>query len=171
MASMGSFKKPQANLYKSFLHLDGDAVINCLSGLEGGDVDEVLTKVASESGRELGGELDLRFARGKAGKRSGERFEEEIRRKRTEHSAAMTLLRKLHDADALGIVEGTYGPEIHCQLEERTTIEFKANIQVHPLHQVVTAARDLVRVGQAFGLSKTEVRSVSEVASLLEALS
>lgn len=33
-------RKPKTKLYKSFLYLNGDEVINSLSGLEGGDIDE-----------------------------------------------------------------------------------------------------------------------------------
>ena len=171
MNVMNGFTKPQTNLYRTFLHLDGGSVINCLSGLEGGDIDEVLTRVASEAGRDLGGELDAKVVCGKASRKKAERYEEEMRRKRTEHSAAIALLRKLHDAGAVGIIHGSYGPAIHADLAEQMTLEIKAELLIHPLHQVVAAARELARVGPTFGFAKTELREVSQVADMLETMS
>jgi hypothetical protein len=64
-------------------------------------VDEILTKRVGESGGELGGEVGVEplKVRGKRGKT--QRVEEELRRVRTEHSAASTLLDRLHERQAV----------------------------------------------------------------------
>lgn len=166
-----SLRKPTQRLYRSFLYLDGDAVINSLSGLEGGDIDEVLTRSEQEGGGEIGGELAAGPVRGKAGKKRSKRYEEEVRKKRTEHSAATLLLKKLHEADAIGVIAGEYGPEEHADLEDHMVIEFQGNVVIHPLHQMISAARAWLKAAPGFGSTKAEVAEMKDTVQVLEALS
>jgi hypothetical protein len=59
----GTLRKPKSKLYKSFLYLNGSEVINSLSALEGGDIDEVLTRSGEEGGGDLSGELGFSGAK------------------------------------------------------------------------------------------------------------
>ncbi len=166
----GTLRPPKAQVYRSFLYLDGDEVINSLSALEGGDVDEVLVRTATEGGGEVGGELGAGPVKGRVGKKKSQRFEEEVLRKRTEHSAATLLLRKLHDQEAIGVVDGDYGPEVYPQLHEHMLLEFRAEIRVHPLHQVVSAARGWLKAAPALGVGREDMRSMTQVVKVLETI-
>jgi hypothetical protein len=166
----GTLKKPRQSVFRSFLYLDGDRVINSLSALEGGDIDEVLTRVGEDGGGELGGELGVSGAKLKGSRRKGRKFEEEVRRKRTEHSAATTLLKTLHEQEAIGLIQGPYGQEIHSELEDHMLLEFQASIRIHPLHQVITAARGWLKLAPEFGAGKDDVREMAQTVKLMETI-
>lgn len=165
-----NLRKPKSAIFRSYLYLDSDVVLNSLSAIEGGDVDEVLTRMTEERSGDVGGELTLPVAKGRAGKRKARSFEEEIRRKRTEQSAATSLLRKLREEDAIGIVEGDYNEQTYAALEERMLLEFRARITIHPLHQALATARSFISMAPNFGVAKGELQEMREVVSALEAM-
>jgi hypothetical protein len=167
----GAFKKPKSNVYRSFLYLNGDEVLNSLAGLEGGGIDEVLIRKTEEGGGELGAEAGISGAKIRGGKKKQRAFEEEVKRKRTEHSAATILLRRLHEEDAVGVLEGSYGKDVYEELEEHMLIEFQAEIRIHPLHQVVAAGRAWIEVAAGYGVGQAEIKEVREVIKVLEMLS
>lgn len=171
MAVSGALRKPKTQAYRSFLYLNGDEVIHSLSALQGGEIDEILTRTAEEGGGELGAELNVGAAKGKGGRKRSRRSEEEIRRKRTEHSATALLLRKLHEEEAIGVIEGAYGPEVYAELDEHMLLEFQADIRIHPLHQVVSAGRAWLQVAKEYGVSQAEIRGMRETVQLLELMS
>ena len=170
---MSSFKKPKSNVYKRFLYINEADVLNSLSGIEGGAIDEILRTVAEEGSKGLGLDVGVDVpgvggAKAKGDKKKSQKLEEEIRRKRTVHSATVALLDKLHTKDAIGVIEGSYTPEIYEQLEENMPIEFKADIRVHPLHQLVNVAQGWAQLAQDFGLSKKEANEFTQVARQIE---
>jgi len=164
------FKKPEQKLYTRFLYLNGDEVINSLSALEGGDVDEVLTRQGEEGTGELGGEIDAKVLKGKAGKKRARRFEEEMRRKRTVHSATSTLLRKLREANAIGVIGGDYDATVYEQLEEHMLIEFQAGLRIHPAHQTVSAGRAWIKNAGTFGATKEDIANVRTMVQIMEVM-
>jgi ribosomal protein L12E/L44/L45/RPP1/RPP2 len=164
------FQKPSSRVFRSYVYLNGDEVLNALSALEGGDIDEVLTRMGEEGGGEVGGELDLKVAKGRAGKRRARRYEEEIRKKRTEHSATTALLKRLHDEDAIGVLEGDYDEGVYRELEEHMLIQLVAELHIHPLHQVIAAAREFAQAAATFGVPRADVAQVNQVATMLEGL-
>src|SRR5215216_7389469 len=161
------FKKPQNTLYQNFLYLNSNDTINFLSSLHGGDVDQVLLRRADEGGYGLDGGVTAGPIKAGA-KKNKTKKEEEILLKRTIHSAATTLLQKVHDANAIGVIEGQYSPEIREQLEENMLLEFKAEIRVHPLHQAVNVLKEFSTVATQWGLSKGQLRELSQVARQME---
>jgi len=168
---VGTLRSPRnPGVYRSFVYLNADEVINALSALEGGDVDEVLTRRAGDDGSDVGAELSVGVGKAKAGKRKGQRYEEEIRRKRTEHSATSLLLKKLHEEGAIGVVEGEYGGDVYGELREGLLLELKSNVRVHPLHQMRAAAHGWLRSAPGFGLPKADMKEMREIAGFLDAL-
>jgi hypothetical protein len=167
----GSFQKPKSKVYRSFLYLNGDEVLNSLAGLEGGGIDEVMVRTTEEGGGDLGGEVGVPGAKVRGGKKKQRAFEEEVKRKRTEHSAATILLRRLHEEEAVGKLQGDYGKGVYEQLEEHMLIQFQAEIRIHPLHQVVAAGRAWAEVASGYGIGQAEVKEVREVLKVLELLS
>ena len=173
ITQMSSFKKPKSNVYKRFLYINEDDVLNSLSGFEGGAIDEIIQKMGEEGSKGLGLDVGVDVpgvggAKAKGDKKKSQKLEEEIRRKRTVHSATIALLEKLHNEDAIGVIEGDYTPEIYEQLEENMPIEFQADIRIHPLHQLVNVAQGWAQLAQDFGLSKREANEFTQVARQIE---
>lgn len=162
------FKKPESTLYRNFLYLNSNDTINFLSGLQGGDVDQVLLRTAEDGGHGLGGGVTAGPIKAEAKKNKNRKREEELLLKRTMHSAATTMLQKVHDAKAIGVIDGPYGPEIRNQLEENMLLEFKAEIRVHPLHQAVNVLKEFSTVAPQWGLSKAEVKGLPQIAQQME---
>lgn len=159
---MATLRKPETKLHRRFLYLDGDDVLNMLSALEGGDVDEILIRTGEDASSGKGGEIDLKVAKGRGSKNKARRFEEEMKRKRTTHSATTALLRKLHEANAIGVLDGDYDSEIYAELEPRMLLEFTATIRIHPLHQTITAIRGLIKSGPALGVLPQDVPNATD---------
>ena len=166
----GTLRKPTRQAHRSSLYLNADEVSNSLAAFEGGDIEGVLTRTAEETGGGVEGGVDAKVFKGKAGRNRSRRLEEEVRRRRTEHSAASLLLEKLHDDDAIGVVEGDYGPDVYAQLDEQMLLEFRAELRIHPLHQVVNTARGFMGVASSFGVSREEIREMKQTVELLELL-
>lgn len=162
------FKKPESTLYRTFLYLNSNDTINFLSGLQGGDVDQILLRTEDSGGHGLGGGVTAGPVKAEAKKNKNRRREEELLLKRTMHSAATTMLQKVHDAKAIGVIDGPYGPEIRDQLEENMLLEFKAEIRVHPLHQAVNVLKEFSTVAPQWGLSKAEVKGLPQAAQQME---
>ncbi len=94
-----------------------------------------------------------------------------MKRKRTTHSATTALLRKLHEANAVGVLDGDYDAEIYAELEPHMLLEFKASIRIHPLHQAISAIRALIKSGPALGVAKSDIADARGVLKLVEQLS
>ena len=166
------FKKPsKRKLYKRFLFIDGNDAINSLTAIEGGSIESILSKSAQEDSNGGEGEGTLGFGpakiRGKGGKNNLQKYEEEVLRKRTEHSAISLLLEKLHENDEVGVIE-SYTPEVYEQIDENELYEFKAEIRLHPLHQLVTMTQGWAEVGENFGMDKKKLRDFPRMAERIE---
>ncbi|MCA1706951.1 MAG: hypothetical protein LC808_28275 [Actinobacteria bacterium] len=164
----GTLKKPKTQAHRSSLYLNADEVSNSLAAFEGGDVEEVLTRVAEETAGGLEGGIDAKVVKGKGARNRSRRLEEDVKRKRTEHSAASVLLEKLHEGDAIGVIEGAYGPDLYQELDEQMLLQFRGELRLHPLHQVVSAARGFLGVASSFGASRDEIREMKQTVDLLE---
>jgi hypothetical protein len=163
-------KKPASNLYKTSLYLDGEAVLGTLSQIEEGAVDEVLTHILEGGSGGVGAEVGVPGAKLQGGKKRDRRFEEEIRRRRTEYAAAATLVRLLDERDAIGELGSSYGKAEHQELEEHMLLRLRGRIRVHPLHQALSAAKGWLAAAPSFGVSREDMVSVRETVNLLEAL-
>jgi hypothetical protein len=155
-------KPARTEALRTFVVLDSDAVLSVLSALDGGAVDEILTRRTEDNATELGGQVGGRIAGGKAGKNRGRRIEEELRRRRTEHSAAAALIDRLSDAKAIGEVEGAFDEEVTRELTPGDTIRVRGGILLHPLHQVDAMLRSFLKVAPAFNEQATakELRGI-----------
>jgi hypothetical protein len=170
---MVGFKKPKKGSYKRFLYIDGNEAVNSLSAIEGGSIEEILSRAAEEGsgGGQLEAGLGFSGAKvgGKAQKKKARRYEEEILRKRTEHSAVSILLEKLRGGDEIGIIE-SYTPDIHEQIEEDELYEFKAEIRLHPFHQFVSIVQGWSETGENLDGDPQEIEELVEIARQAENL-
>ena len=140
------FTPPKKSAFKQFLILDTDGVVSALSAIDGGQIDEILTRSAEEKAGGLGAEVNVKAAKA-GGKRSKtRRVEEEIRRARTRHATAAKLLEALHAEEAIGVVNGEVDAEVASQFEPGMVIEFRAGLRLHPLHQADQMLRSFIEI-------------------------
>lgn len=140
----------KAELLRTFVVLDSDAVFSGLSALDGGAVDEILTQVTEDSGREVGAQIGVGVAKGKGGRQRARKVQEELRRRRTEHSAAAGLIDRLSDAEAIGEIEGALDDEVTAVLAPGDTIRVSGEIVMHPLHQADAMLRSFLKAAPAY---------------------
>lgn len=168
---MSGFKKPGKGLYRRFLFIDGNEAVNSLSALEGGAIEEILSRSAQEDNRNRGLEGQIGAGPAKlSAKRGGknlQRYEEEVFRKRTEHSAVSLLLQKLHDNEEIGVIT-EITPDVYAQIDEDELYEFRARIRLHPLHELATMTQSWAEAGEGYGVPKKELREFTNMATQLE---
>lgn len=157
------FTPPRRSTFKQFVILDEDGVVAALSAIDGGQIDEILTR--SEEGRsgDVGAELNVRVAKGSGKRAKTRKVEEEIRRARTRHATAAKLLETLHEQEALGVVDGPLDHEVAAEIGEGMVLQFRANLRLHPLHQADQMLRSFIEIAPKFG----EKQTASEMRQLL----
>jgi hypothetical protein len=169
--SMSEFKKPKKGLYRRYLFIDGNEAINSLSALEGGAIEQILSRSAQEDNRDRGlaGQLGAGPAKlsAKRGGKNLQRYEEEVFRKRTEHSAISLLLQKLHDKEEIGVIS-EITPEVYAEIDEDELYEFRARIRLHPLHELVPIMQSWVEAGEGFGMPKNQLKDFTKMATEME---
>jgi hypothetical protein len=148
------FSPPKTAAFKQFIILDEDGVIAALSAIDGGQIDEILTRSAEDEGdqtreRAAGGS-------GQSGRKTAKskKVEEEIRRARTRHATAAKLLEALHSHEAIGVVEGVLDDEVAQQIEPGMVLQFRGELRLHPLHQADQLLRSFLKMAPKFGEKK-----------------
>lgn len=159
-----SFTAPIGSAFKQFVILDADGVVAALSAIDGGEIDEILTRTADGQDGEAGGDLGVGPVKARGKRAHTQKVEEEIRRTRTRHAAAAKLLESLHAAKAIGVVAGPLDAEVGEQIAAGMVLEFRAELQLHPLHQADQMLRSFIEVGPAFG----EGKAVQELKQILK---
>ncbi len=145
------FQAPKQSAFKQFVILDADGVVSALSAIDGGQVDEILTRSAEQGEGSAGGELGLGPAKARGKKSKTRKVEEEIRKARTRHATAAKLLEALHARESIGVVDGPLDLEVAAQIQVGMVLEFRAELLLHPLHQADQMLRSLLDVGPKFG--------------------
>jgi len=109
-----------------------DQIVQSLSSFEGGLIDElrILSKEESGKGGKIGGAAGYGPLKAEANLSKDQKVlrEENILLKRTGYSQITTLLDKLRELGALGVIS-LYTPEVYEQIEEGELYEFKADIR------------------------------------------
>jgi hypothetical protein len=125
-------------IFRRFLYLDGDAVLNALAGLQGGDV----TSILESSLKVFGGSAGLGFSIMGAGINFGGKSRRdttrEVHLRQTVHSAVSVLLDKLYDGGGIGLVtsQGTVAPA-----HENKVIQAEAAISIPERKSVAVPSR------------------------------
>jgi hypothetical protein len=163
------FTAPTVQTFRRFVMLDRDTVLGALSALDGGAVDEILTKRTGDSGGEFGGEVGAGPVKAKAKRGKTQRVEEELRRVRTEHSAASTLIDRLRDAGAVGVLDGACDSDVLSQLRPGMLIQLGADIRLHPLFQLDAVMNSWLTNAPKLGLQQ-EARELKQVMPIFQAL-
>ena len=159
------FTPPKAASFKQFIILDEDGVVAALSAIDGGQIDEILTRSAEEQGDQA--TERAKAGSGKSGRRTAKakKVEEEIRRARTRHATAAKLLDALHAHEAVGVVDGPLDDDVANQVRPGMVLQFRAELQLHPLHQADQLLRSFLKMAPKFGEKRvaTEMRSVIDL--------
>ncbi len=122
------YHKPDKHIHRGFYYLDDETVINSLSAVEAGKIDEVVAKVNSAREGGFGGGLGVQGVRAEGSKKSTSSFEEEIVRTRTRFSVFELWYQNLITSKGLGTFTG-WGPEILVDVESGDTVELKARLE------------------------------------------
>lgn len=146
-----SFEPPQVDAFRRFVLLDSPGILAALAALDGGAVDEILTKRSGESARELGGEVGVEPIKARGKKAKFQRTEEELRRVRTEHSAAAALIDGLTERKAIGILRGVLDADALSSIRSGMVMQLSADVGLHPLFQIAEAMTNYVENAATFG--------------------
>src|SRR5882757_6034394 len=104
------YHAPSNKVHRGFAYLDDETVINSLSAVEAGKIDEVVAKVNSAREGGFGGGVGLQGAKVEGAKKSTSAFEEAMVRTRTRFSVFELWYQTLIEGKALGCFEG-WGPD------------------------------------------------------------
>lgn len=133
---MPSYQKPTTRIHRGFLYLDDETVINSLSAVESGKIDEVVAKVNSAREGGFGGGVGIQGAKLEGAKKSTSAFEEEMVRTRTRFSVFELWYRSLLDGKAVGTFTG-WGSDALEGVHSGDTIEFRGNLEAAALQTLL----------------------------------
>lgn len=149
------FTPPTSTAFKQFVILDHDGVVAALSALDGGQIDEILMRSADERGGSVGGEVDVKVAKGRGKRAKTRKIEEEMRLTRTRHAAAAKLIEALLQRKSVGVVDGEFDMAVMGQVSAGMVLQFRAGLHLHPLHQADEMLRSFIEVAPKLGQGET----------------
>jgi hypothetical protein len=163
------FSAPKVDAFRRFVVLDAPAIVAALSALDGGKVDEILTKRSGDTSGEIGAELGIEpvKVRGKRGK--SQRVEEEMRRVRTEHSAASTLIDRLRELEAIGVLDGVLDGEALAAIQPGMVVQLRGAISLHPVFQIDAVMASYMKNAAALGQGE-QAKELRKILPLMKAL-
>ena len=133
---MPIYHAPATRVHRGFFYLDDETVINSLSAVESGKIDEVVAKVNSAREGGFGGGVGIQGAKVEGAKKSTSGFEEEMVRTRTRFSIFELWYQNLIDSKALGLFDG-WGPSALEGVAPGDTIEFRGHLETAPLQTLL----------------------------------
>ena len=141
---MSGYKKPKIRLHHEFVYLNYDTVINALSALEAGKIDEILERV--NEAREGGIDASIGYGSSKFGgaKKKSANVEEQLTRSRTNFSAFDAWHARLDEAGAFGELED-WDLDTRNQVEVGDTVKFRAKVSLAPVQQVLLTFMDFAK--------------------------
>jgi hypothetical protein len=172
MAS-AKYHKPEARVHRGFFYLNDETVINSLSAVEAGKVDEVIARVNTAREGGIGGGIGIPSAKVEGSKKSTSEFEEEMVRTRTRFSVFEIWRENLVSKKALGFIEG-WNTEILAEIQPGETLEFKAQLELAPLQTIFRMfgwfATQAQTQGSLFAQKGEELKATKETERVFRAL-
>lgn len=164
---MGVYQRPSKKVHRGFVYLHDETVINSLSAVESGKIDEVVAKVNSAREGGFGGGVGIQGAKVEGAKKSTSAFEEEMVRTRTRFSVFELWYQSLVDAKAIGRFEG-WGTDALDDVEVGDTVEFRAQLEVAPLQVLFRSflwfAAKAAETGNVFTQNGVELKETKSAA-------
>ena len=135
MTRVSGYKKPKRQLHRDFLYLDDSAVVNALSAMEAGKVDEIIEQ--SKVVKEAGIDASLGYGPAKLAAKKGKTADvtANLVRTRTAFSAFDAWYQYLSTEDGLGALTA-WDEETRNELEVGDTLEVKARVEFAPIHKL-----------------------------------
>ncbi|MFC8042964.1 hypothetical protein [Nocardia sp. NPDC057353] len=172
---MATYRKPSKSLHKSFFYLNDEIVVNSLSALEAGKVDEVISKavVAREGGGSLGANFTVASVGAKAegSKKGSSTLEEEMTRTRTRFSIFHLWYELLEQHKALGLFEG-WGEGALVDVRPGDTVVLHAELEILSMYGLVGMfqwfAEKAGEQGHPFSQKGPELKSTRDTARLMK---
>ncbi len=165
------YKKPKIRLHREFLYLNHDAVINSLSALEAGKVDEIIEKSMEGGEGGLEGGIGVGPAKVSANKKKQSSIQAELTRKRTKFSAFQAWYEYLHDQEAVGVVRG-WNESVRSQLLVGDTIEFECALRLAPVGLLIAAyvsyVEEASKQGSPLQIQGKELAAAKQQAKLMQ---
>lgn len=174
---MGIYKKPSKRSHKGFFYLNDEVVINSLSALESGKVDEIISRTTTA--REGGFSGDVRVPipavqfSAAAGKKSSSEIEEEMVRTRTRFSVFEAWFDCLQHEKSLGSFEG-WGSTALEGVTPGDTVKLQAELSLGSLQTALRwylwFADQAVKPDSPFAQSKEKNKEIKQSAKMIKAL-
>lgn len=135
-AKSAIYEAPKKNPHRGFAYLDDDIVINSLSALESGKVDEVVEKInlAQERGMSVGLKVGTEGVggSGESNKKRSESLQAEVIRRRTRFSVFELWYEALVSRQGIGRFNG-WGPDALAGVEPGEVVEVRGRVEIVPL--------------------------------------
>lgn len=166
-----AYQKPKHRLHRDFVYLNHDTILNSLSALEAGKVDEIIQKTSEATDRGLEAGVSAGPVKAGAGKKKQANMEYELVRRRTLFSGFDAWHSQLTDRDALGRFD-TWDLEVRNELEVGDTIEFRGQVSLSPLYLMFASYQSFVsrinKPGSVFKMSGPELKDAKETAEMMK---
>jgi hypothetical protein len=130
------YRAPSNKVHRGFAYLDDETVINSLSAVESGKIDEVVAKVNSAREGGVGGGIGISGAKVEGGKKATSAFAEEMVRTRTRFSIFELWYQSLREGKALGSFDG-WGASALEGVKSGDTVEFRAHLDAAPIQTLL----------------------------------
>lgn len=126
------YERPKKRIHRGFFYLDDETVINSLSAVESGKIDEIVAKVNSAREGGFGGGVGMQGARVEGARKSTSAFEEEMVRTRTRFSVFELWYQSLQENKALGSFDG-WGMDALKDVKPGDTLELRGVLETAPI--------------------------------------
>ena len=165
-----TYKKPKQHLHREFLYLNHETIVNSLSALESGKVDEIIQKANEAREGGFAGNIGAGPVELGGGKKKASQIEEEMVRTRTIFSAFDAWYKHLKDAESIGTFN-TWDVSTRDELSTGDTVEFEGRLTLSPIQQVlrmfINFAEQAETPGSVFQQKGEELRETKRVARMM----
>lgn len=139
-ASLAIYQRPANKLHRGYFYLNDEVVINSLSALESGKVDEIVSRTVTAREGGFSGEVRIPVApisaSASGGKKSSSEIEEEMVRTRTRFSVFDAWMQIISERKGIGTFDG-WGEEALRGVESGDTVELRMSLSLSSLQTVL----------------------------------
>jgi len=170
---LARYSRPEKKRHRGFVYLDDDAVINSLSAIEAGKIDEVVAKIVSAKEGTLSGGVGSPIVKAGGERTTSSSFEEAITRTRTRFSFFEIWYSLLTSEKSIGRFEG-WDDYILADVEPGDTVELRAEVRMQPAQIMFRLflwySEQSKKPGSLFRLSGEEQKAMKESVQALTTL-
>ncbi|HXG40697.1 MAG TPA: hypothetical protein VNJ28_07110 [Candidatus Limnocylindrales bacterium] len=168
---MSNYRPPKQQLHRDFVYLDHDSVLNSLSALEAGRIDDIIQKTTEALDGSIQAGLNAGPLKGGAGRKKVSEIQQELVRKRTNFSAFEAWYSKLKSESGIGRFD-VWDLDVRNQLEVGHVVEFRALVRLSPLHLLFATLSAYAGLASptnpVFKVARSEAVSLRETAKIVD---